>query len=179
MDEKCDNFDAGSDSKALGAKEVDLEGDKQGVMELVMQFATGSDFEKDFEDFAEAHSKTFLPVLELKAGEEHPLEWHDVYLEYLRTFEGKIERFIESSGYKIHDFYEQAKQILEDIDTFGETRFFLEALLATAEYETFIILMKGEMFTRFAPKKDEALDEAEYDPDCKTEESEEKSDAKN
>lgn len=88
---------------------------------------------------------------------EHPMEWHTTYLEYLHTFEGKIERFISSAGYEIHDFYEECKNILavaEDCDQGNvdtdvqcpvETRFFLEALLATSEYTTFIYLMKGEM----------------------------------
>ena len=67
-------------------------------------------------------------------------------MDYLRTFEGKIERFISSKGFEITDFYEECKTILEDDDAvFGETRFFLEALLATSEYQTFISLMKGEM----------------------------------
>lgn len=131
-------------AKMSESKGVDS-GNTDEVLQLVMQFATGMDFERSWEDFAEKHHKKFLSVLDLKDGEEHPLEWHDVYLEYLHTFEAKIERFIESSGYRIHDFYEKAREIIEDGETFGEVRFFLEALLATAEYEAFLYLMKGEM----------------------------------
>ena len=147
----------GVESSLSDAKSSETQAEAKGVdssevLQLVMQFATGADFEKDFENFAEEHHKTFLPLLDLKEWDEHPLEFHDVYMEYLHTFEGKIERFIESSGYKIHDFYEKARQIIEDGETFGEVRFFLEALLATAEYSSFLYLMKGEM-ARFAPKE--------------------------
>lgn len=33
----------------------------------------------------------FLPACEMKSGDEHSLEYHAIYREYLRTFEGKIE----------------------------------------------------------------------------------------
>jgi hypothetical protein len=148
--------DRSGDSKEDGAKESTPETnelEKSEILQLVMQFATGSDFEKDFEDFAEANHKPFLPLLDFKGGEEHPVEWHTIYMDYLNTFEGKIERFIQSSGYNINDFYDRARDIIDDNETFGETRFFLEALLATAEYETFIFLMKGELFCKHKPKE--------------------------
>lgn len=118
---------------------------RQEVLQKVMDFAMSDDFEAAFEDFAAIHKTTFLKALIMDEGAEHPLEWHDVYLEYLHTFEGKIERFIARIGFEITDFYEECKLILEGDDVWGETRFFLEALLATAEYETFVRLMKNEM----------------------------------
>ena len=77
--------------------------------------------------------------------DEHPLEFHDVYREYLSRFEGKIERFIVSEGYDPLAFYAECKDILENGDVFGTKRFFVEALLATSEYDSFFMLMKGEM----------------------------------
>jgi hypothetical protein len=122
---------------------------KERVLEQVMSFAMSDDFEKSFEDFAEANKGAFLKSLIMEEGAEHPMEWHTIYLDYLHTFEGKIERFIGKIGFEINDFYEECKNILDDGDVWGETRFFLEALLATSEYENFVMLMKGEM-SRFA-----------------------------
>ena len=179
MDAKSEVEDSRSDAKSPDAKASNGSTTTQEeVVQLVMEFATGNDFERDFEEFAEAHSKTFESLLDLKPGDEHPMEWHDVYLVYLHTFEDKIERFIESNGYKIHDFYEKAKEILEDTETFGEVRFFLEALMATAEYEAFIYLMKGEMFTRAPKKVNEIFIPVDNDSDYKGDGEDEKSDAK-
>jgi hypothetical protein len=120
--------------------------DRKKILQLVMEFAMSENFEKDFEEFAVSHKSSFLKILIMDTDAEHPMEWHHTYMEYLRTFEGKIERFISSVGFEINDFYEECKVILEDNEEVSaETRFFLEALLATSEYETFILLMKGEM----------------------------------
>ena len=131
------------ESKSSGGDEIKL--DQKEVLQQVIEYATGSDFEKAFEAFAEDQSSIFMDVLDLKPGEEHPLEWHNIYIDYLNTFERKIEKFIESAGYNINDFYNAAKDIMESDTEFGEARFFLEALMATSEYEAFVSLMKGEM----------------------------------
>jgi len=119
--------------------------DRKDILQHVMNFAMSDDFEAAFEDFAELHKGSFLKVLVMEEGAEHPLEWHDIYLDYLHTFEGKIERFINRTGYEINDFYDECKNVLEGENVWGETRFFLEALLATSEYENFVQLMKTEM----------------------------------
>ena len=62
---------------------------------LLKTFCTSSDFESDFEQFAKEHSDVFRSSIDCKTGEgEHALEYYEVYQEYLRTFEGKIEDFI-------------------------------------------------------------------------------------
>ena len=120
--------------------------DRKKIVQLVMEFAMSENFEQDFEDFAASHKSSFIKILVMDTNAEHPMEWHEIYMEYLRTFEGKIERFIASVGFEINDFYEECKIILEDTkNVSGEARFFLEALMATSEYQTFITLMKGEM----------------------------------
>ena len=55
-------------------------------------------FEKKFEDFASEYSHIFIQSMELKTS-EHPLEFMDVYNEYLNRLEGYIEDFIASEGY--------------------------------------------------------------------------------
>jgi len=122
-----------------------------------MEFAISSHFESEFERFAESHASVFLKSLDMALDAEHPLEWHDVFLEYLHTFEGKIERFIESTGHNITDFYLQCRDILDDGETFGAQRFFLEALIATSQYENFVALMKGEMHKYVAVVGKESL----------------------
>ena len=42
-------------------------------------------------------------------------------------------------------FYDDCRRIIDDDIVYGSKRFFVEALLATSEYEIFIVLMRGEM----------------------------------
>jgi len=124
-------------------------GGGEDLLQKVMAFCIGNSFEQDFEAFAEKNKAVFLPSLDMDEKAEHPLEFHDVYLDYLRKFEAKIERFIDSIGYSTAEFYKQARLLLEndslDGDSDSAVRFFLEALLATSEYPNFVSLMKGEM----------------------------------
>jgi hypothetical protein len=57
----------------------------------------------------------------------------------------KLHVVIFQEGITLSDIYNEAKAILENDDAFGSSRFFLEALLATAEYDTFYTLMRNEM----------------------------------
>ena len=46
----------------------------------------------------------------LTSGTQHQLEFHACFEEYLEHFEGKIKRFIESTGEgTVEDFYEECR----------------------------------------------------------------------
>ena len=122
--------------------------DRGELLEKVMEFCMRSQFEQDFEAFAADKAPVFIDAGILEMDDENtewPLSFHDTYLDYLRKFEGKIERFIESTGSSLQDFMRQAREILEDSETYSEQKFFLEALLATSEFENYMQLMRGEM----------------------------------
>jgi len=143
-----------------------MEGEDEGrtVLQKVMQFCIGSAFERDFEDFAQKNKEVFLRSLEMDEKAEHPLEFHGVYLDYLRKFEAKIERFIEGMGCSTADFYKQARELLERdpaVESDPAVRFFLEALLATSEYENFVALMKGEMHKYKSDAPETKIDDCE------------------
>ena len=54
--------------------------------------------------------------------------------------------FIREKGYQTKDFYNACRDIIEnDDEVFGSRRFFIEAMLATSEYEHFFMLMINEM----------------------------------
>ena len=48
-------------------------------------------------------------------------------------------------GYTVKQFYAECHRIIDDDIVYGSKRFFIEALLATSEYEIFYALMRGEM----------------------------------
>ena len=68
------------------------------VVNLVRGFCLSSQFEGEFEKFAEKHYEEFKDVTEMKDSSEHRLEYYDIYNDYLAKFEGKIETFIENVG---------------------------------------------------------------------------------
>ena len=78
-------------------------------------------------------------------SDEHPMVYYDVYKAYLDRFEGKIEKFIVDQGYDVKDFYLECQSILNSDDVYGAKRFFVEALLATSEYESFYMLIRNEV----------------------------------
>lgn len=121
------------------------EGSSNRVLELVEQFCMSNSMESEFDAFAEEHADVFVRCLEIDRGgvEEHPLEFHEIYQKYLKIFEAKIETFIVSKGFAVKDFYLQCQEIIDQDLAYGSSRFFVEALLATAEYEMFYVLMKG------------------------------------
>jgi len=133
------------DSKSE-SKSIDSKSEGETVFEKVQAFILSEGLEQAFEDFSEEHAQTFMPALDMEPNDEHPMEWHNIYKEYLARFEGKIERFIESEGLSSMEFYKECERILDaETDGFDMRRFFVETLLSTSRYETFFSLMKGEM----------------------------------
>ena len=49
-----------------------------------------SDFEGQFDEFARSHASAFMPAVDMKLGDEHPMELYACYEEYLSHFEGKV-----------------------------------------------------------------------------------------
>jgi hypothetical protein len=131
----------------------------------LQEFCTSREFEEEFESFSKEYADLFLSSLDMKSGEEHPLEYYDAYRAYLRRFETKISDFIENvgsiffiicevmflyivfiqSGSTLSDFYLQCEEALAEDDLFGARRFFVEALLAVSEYPHFVVLMQSEV----------------------------------
>lgn len=77
------------------------------MMDIVQEFCTSDEFEAEFERFAKEHAHVFEKSVEftVESG-EHPLEFHAVYQEYLRHFEGMIEDYIvkvSELSFRFHD----------------------------------------------------------------------------
>ena len=133
------------DAKQSMTVALDASGD---IFDKVKIFCMSSGFEREFESFAERHVERFMGTLDMQPGDEQSLEYHTVYQEYLSEFEGKIVEFIAEAGSSVEEFHRLSQQVLAldaDEDDFDPTRrFFIEALLATTEYDIFMGLMKEE-----------------------------------
>mmetsp|Transcript_2984 Transcript_2984/g.5712 ORF Transcript_2984/g.5712 Transcript_2984/m.5712 type:complete len:176 (-) Transcript_2984:20-547(-) len=128
-----------------GSSEV-TEEEAEDVLSKVQTFCMSSDFEGQFDEFARSHASAFMPAVDMKPGDEHPMELYACYEEYLSHFEGKLHNYIESEcASSVEDFYDAAHGVLDSLSPFHPKRFFIEALLATTEYQVFFSLMVGEV----------------------------------
>ena len=107
---------------------MDSKSSDVSIVEKVQNFCLGANIEEEFEAFVKEFQDTFTRT-EVIEGEEHPMEFYNVYKEYLSRFESKIEAFIVREGFTVHDFYSECQSILENDDIYGTKRFFVEALL--------------------------------------------------
>ena len=89
-------------------------------------------------------------------GGDHSHSFYDTYKVYLDHFERRVEQHIVAAGATVGDFMAVAREALENASDFDPNRFFLEALLATTEYETFIVLMMNEAKRIRKQRNDEA-----------------------
>ncbi len=70
------------------------------ILDKVREFCTSSQFEAEFEEFAKEYCDVFIPYFEAQGhdsnldSDEYPLEFHNIYREYISRFERKIEDFI-------------------------------------------------------------------------------------
>ncbi|KAG5177185.1 hypothetical protein JKP88DRAFT_150333, partial [Tribonema minus] len=69
------------------------------------------------------------------------LEFTETYRKFLDHFEAKIQSHIEAVGGDDAEFQRQCRRALMDLPQGSERRFFIEALLATTEYQRFFVLM--------------------------------------
>ena len=118
--------------------------DDEPLMDRVRKFCMSQGFEREFEDFAAKHCELFIPAIDRPKDGEHDLEFHNIYREYLSTFEGRIESFVKCAGGTAEEFSRDARECLENSPPDDLNRFFVEALLATTEYEIFLMLMVDE-----------------------------------
>jgi hypothetical protein len=80
----------------MASKKDDEKVDKEKLMDVVRDYCSSNEFEAEFEAFAKEHSDVFVKFLDFTDNTgEHPLEFHDVYRQYLSKFEGMIEKCIE------------------------------------------------------------------------------------
>ena len=83
-------------------------------------------------EFCVQHAAEFKPIGE---GEEHPLEYHQVYLQYCDMLESKVEAFVAQQNVTVEDIIEAARHAPPGVHTC------VDYLLASTEYESFLMLM--------------------------------------
>ncbi|RYH15278.1 hypothetical protein EON65_32010 [archaeon] len=99
-------------------------------------------FEDDrLSDYFEQYIKDNCYIVDLDS-EEYKLEYTEVYNDYKRKFEEKVESFIESNlKVSIHDVYGALKHVVEtDENSMGA--FFAQILIAVTDFDVFMTVMR-------------------------------------
>ncbi|KAG7392822.1 hypothetical protein PHYPSEUDO_014309 [Phytophthora pseudosyringae] len=139
-------------SERAGAKDDDggssVDPDSNDLVNKVIAFFFDNDeFAHTFETFAELHCHAFdLDSDEMK------LEYTDIYNEFLALFEQKLEAFIRSQGATVHEFYELVRRAY-DVDRQSGTVLCSEILVATADFDVFVLMMRQTKETAMLAKR--------------------------
>lgn len=99
----------------------------------VIAFVAADAFQSKFENFFLKHAQEFGD------DEEHKLVYHDIYLEFQSMFDDELEYFCELKGLSRSEFYRKCKSASE---ADPKAMHYIQILLSSAEYETFVRLMK-------------------------------------
>ena len=123
--------------------------DQYQLLDRVAAYCRGASLEENFERFAAEHAGPFMELA--KEGGwgdgsrvEHNLEFTKVYDEFKDHFERTLNKCIAEVGGDEVEFQDQASRAIDQLPRDSPRRFFVEALLAVAEYERFFVLMMNE-----------------------------------
>ena len=112
----------------------------QKAMDIITDFYFGDSEDSGeamFMNFANKH-KDLFNVTEGIDMEEHKLEFTEVYTEFQKLFESKIEELIGQAGISEAEFIDAIKKKSE---TDEEVKMFLEILVSVSDYENFLEMM--------------------------------------
>ena len=99
----------------------------------LVTFVAGNSFQTMFESFFIEHAMKF------SLAEEHQLHYYEIYQKFHDMFEGQLEEFCSRSNLSETDFMLQCRAAREKDE---KARHYVDILLSSVEYETFVKLMK-------------------------------------
>ena len=121
--------------------------DSTFIADLVA-FVGANEFQSLFEKFFLQYS------VEFSDAEEHPLRYTEIYEKFQNLFETQLETFCQSKGIHQKDFVKKCREVSTK-DT--QTQKYIDILLSSVEYETFVRLMQFMRPIAIERAKHEAL----------------------
>jgi hypothetical protein len=95
-------------------------------------FVAGDEFQALFEGFFLKYAHEF------EFGEEQKLRYYEIYQDFHDLFESKLEEFCASKGCTQAEFMKRAREATADDE---KSKLYMNILLSSVEYETFVKLM--------------------------------------
>ena len=113
------------------------------ILDKAIEYCWSSDFLDVFRAYFTRHAHVFLKAAK-NDEEEHDLEFTELFNEYLELFEATLERFIEKNNSTVEEFAAMVKEVKEKKYPDYMEEEFVEALLASEEYDSFYRVMMRE-----------------------------------
>lgn len=113
----------------------DFEGsnyDDKFIASLV-DFVASDEFQTMFEGFFINHALVF------SSDEEHKLEYYDLYKKFHKMFDDQLEKFCSDLGMTQSEFMKKCRSAASDDP---KVQHYINILMSSVEYETFVKLMK-------------------------------------
>lgn len=143
---------AAADAKAAG----------QELIGKVADHFFTDEFQAVIDGFISEHCRTFYGCLDAQVeGEDNKLEYWAVYQEFVKLFEAKLDEFLKAESSSSSEFYSLCKAVSNSGNDWGEDATFINLLVATSDYESFLRLMKEEAQEAQEMEEREALKKAE------------------
>ncbi|WZN65137.1 ARL2_Bind_BART domain-containing protein [Chloropicon roscoffensis] len=105
----------------------------QDVAEFLFE---DEEFGSSLENFAKDNCSVFTE------GEEHKLEYTELYQKYQGLFEEKLESFLKTKNCNSDEFMKACQEAAEKGEEEDDNAAFLTFLLALVDYGTFVQMMK-------------------------------------
>ena len=99
----------------------------------LVTFVAGDGFQSMFESFFIEHAMQF------SFAEEHELKYYEIYQKFHKMFEGQLESFCQRTNVSQSEFMIQCRAAREKDE---KAKRYIDILLSSVEYETFVTLMK-------------------------------------
>ena len=102
------------------------------VLDLLEEAFADPSVTSAINEFCVEHASTFQGV---RGDEEHPLQYHELYLQYTGLLESKVEAFMAEHDVTLDQILEAARHAPSGVHTF------VDFLIASTEYHSFVQLM--------------------------------------
>ena len=125
------------------------------VVEACIKWATESNIDAKFDEFARENAEIFAESAESKDDDPvHKLEYTQCHERFLEMFETQIEGFLEEQGISNETFFTECQQVMNDqfcaLFEDHQHKWFVDMLLGMMEYNHFYGLMINEARRRAA-----------------------------
>jgi len=101
----------------------------------LVEFVGKEEFQNLFEAFFVCHALQFID------DDEYRLEYTTIYQDFSELFESKLQEFCEMKHIDQSDFIRRCRECSTNDET-GKTQQYIDILLSSVEFETFVKLMK-------------------------------------
>ena len=114
----------------------------QSLLSRLEDFIDSAAFSTPLERFAAEHAHKFKP---LGPGDEHPLQYQELYLQFESVLEEALEAFLRGSGASVAELV----RVVARAKDRGDPLRCIDVLLASSEYAAFLELMMDYKFSMY------------------------------